>query len=1145
MSVFLLWIGAAMVLAGCGGEGTGPEAIPVPPGIDLEDVLRKNTLGVAYLERHRYGKAQEEFAAVVEMTPEWAVGHVNMGIALMNLRKNPEALESFERALRFDPGNPNAHYSMGIIYRNLARTDEAVAAFESLVEAGIENSDVYYNLGLLHFRSHRNQEARQALKRSIELDPFNASAHFKLATVLLTLGEKEAGERRMDRFREISDGGMGRTSGQQYTEQGSYAEAIPSHGAAGEVSATGSGFAVRFVDITAEAGISFRHGGPGPAGREAGSIAYLGSGAAWADADGDGDPDLYLTNIGGPNAFYRNQGDGTFQEVAGAAGIADPGDGMAAYFGDYDNDLHPDLFVANLGPDRLYRNRGDGTFEEVGTSAGIAGGGSSMGAAFADLDHDGDLDLYVTGYGACRGDPGDIGIANRFYRNNGLGKFREMALETEISGGRKRSIGVVFTDFDNDRDIDMLFWNDGEPPELLTNLREGRFLDLAHDLGLPAGGRLRGGVAADLNKDGFMDLVLTGWGVPARVFVNRAGKGYEPDDRAGRILASTARWAGSTGVQVADFDNDGFLDIFLVGETVSGGGACLLMRGLGAAGFEDVTVAAGPTGVIPAAPRAVALADHDGDGDPDILVTSNGGPAVLLENRGGEANRSLQVVTWGTNSNRDGIGTKVEIQAGSLWQKQEVSGGSGYLSQNDRRITFGLGERTQADLVRFLWPSGVLQAELERPAGTPLEIEELDRKGSSCPTLFAWNGQRYEFVADFLGVGGIGFLVRPWIYSQPDPTEYLKLEPVRIRPTAGEYRLSIVGQFEEAIYIDAVRLVAVDHPEGTEVYPNERFSVGTPPPDNKIHRIRDRYHPVAARDHQGRDVGDRLLQVDRDYVEGFPLQPFAGFAETHDLSFRFRGLPGIANWVLYLHGWVDYEYSSSTLAAHQAGIELLPPVLEISDRNGKPWKTFPGMGFPAGMPRMMTFEIPGPLPGPDPQFRITTNMRIYWDQIFLAPAEPQTPIRITRLGASRAVLRHIGFPREFSPDGGEPLLYDYHRPEIGYPWKVMTGDYTRYGPVTELVGEADDRFVIMGHGEEIALSFDAGLLPDLEPGWKRSFLFFADGFCKDMDPNTAHPDSVEPLPFHAMTDYPYPFDEKYPDGPEHREYRKIYNSRKK
>jgi len=180
----------------------------------------------------------------------------------------------------------------------------------------------------------------------------------------------------------------------------------------------------------------------------------------------------------------------------------------------------------------------------------------------------------------------------------------------------------------------------------------------------------------------------------------------------------------------------------------------------------------------------------------------------------------------------------------------------------------------------------------------------------------------------------------------------------------------------------------------------------------------------------------------------------------------------------------------------------------------------------------------------DPRLRITTNLRVYWDQIFLAQVSGEPPSKITKVPAAYADLHTRGYPREHSPDGKKPLIYDYGIMDRTSPFRNMAGDYTRFGMVTDLLKDVDDRYVIFGRGEEITLKFRAEGLPPLQRGWKRDYLFVSYGWCKDMDPNTAFPDTVEPLPFAGMSSYPYPEGEHYPDDPAHREYLKTYNTRK-
>jgi hypothetical protein len=257
-----------------------------------------------------------------------------------------------------------------------------------------------------------------------------------------------------------------------------------------------------------------------------------------------------------------------------------------------------------------------------------------------------------------------------------------------------------------------------------------------------------------------------------------------------------------------------------------------------------------------------------------------------------------------------------------------------------------------------------------------------------------------------------------------------------------------------------------------------------------------------------------------------------------------------------LAGWTDYPYPESIYAAEQAGVAMLPPVLERQGQDGK-WQKVADAGFPAGLPRMMLLDVTGKLTGPDCRLRLRTNLQIYWDQIFVAvrchtiatsqggvgPGKtPQESVRATCLDVGDAQLAPCGLLKEYSPDGKLPTLYDHDRTDK-VPLLGLSGKLTRYGDVTELLQERDDRFVIFGANDMLTVRFDARKLPPLPKGWQRSFVLRTWGYCKDTSPFTAHSSTIEPLPFHAMSNYPYGPSEQYPREAIHREYLRNYNTR--
>jgi hypothetical protein len=304
--------------------------------------------------------------------------------------------------------------------------------------------------------------------------------------------------------------------------------------------------------------------------------------------------------------------------------------------------------------------------------------------------------------------------------------------------------------------------------------------------------------------------------------------------------------------------------------------------------------------------------------------------------------------------------------------------------------------------------------------------------------------------------------------------------------------------------------------------------------------VKDARAPVRARDDRGTDVTDRVRTKDRRYPDAFELLRFKGYAETHSLTLELGVLEHDEDYVLLLYGWVDYADSSSTLAASQAGIELETPYLEIGDASGHFETGLAQMGFPAGLPKTMLVDLTGLVSPEKNRVRITTSMRLYWDQILIARRVPDDVLRVTELRPHEAELRFTGYPQPENLDGRQPSLYTYDTIAKSDLWETHEGYYTRYGDVRPLVESVDDRYVITHHGDELRLTFDEAALPPLRAGRRRSFMAIADGFGKDMDLNSARPHFVDPLPFHDMTAYPYSDDEMFPSSTMHRRFNTRY-----
>ena len=476
-------------------------------------------------------------------------------------------------------------------------------------------------------------------------------------------------------------------------------------------------------------------------------------------------------------------------------------------------------------------------------------------------------------------------------------------------------------------------------------------------------------------------------------------------------------------------------------------------------------------------------------------------------------------------------------------QRWEVAGASGYLGQSAPSITAGLGAVGEADIVRMLWPTGVLQDEIQLAGGAEHTITEIDRRGSSCPVVFAWNGERFDFISDTIGPAVVGHWVGPGERNLPDPDEYIKIEASQLRPRAGRLLLRFMEPMEELIYLDQVRLLAVDHPADVDVHPNERFAATPPFPEFKIVASRKARLPAGAWVEQVRDVREALRERDRHYVGPSTLSPFKGFATLHTLKLDVGDWSPAQPLRLLLHGYTEYFTATSLYAAHQAGVEPILPYVEALLPEGRWVRVVDDMGFPAGLRRTMVADLSGRLPAGVRRIRIVTNLQIYWDQILLDTTEEEIPLRVASAPLAESTLRFRGYPRQV--DGASPgdVSYSYGEVSLTGPYARHRGSYTRYGEVDDLLKQVDSRFVIFGSGEEVALAFDATALPPLAPGWARDYFFYANGFVKDMDFYEAHALTVAPLPFQGMGVYPYPPGKSYPMGEEYLRYLLDYNDR--
>ena len=1107
-------------------EKAAPEKKIEKPAAGIADAYRFNTLGVAYMNQQRPADAQKYFEQALEADARFAVARLNLGVSLLAQQKLELARTALEAAAQQLPKDAFAWYNLGLAYKDLGEQEKGITAFEHVTQIVPNEADAYYFAGFLNAQIQKYDEAIVLFQRGLAVNAFHASAEFGLARALQRKGDAAGAREHLARFQKITTEHLGAPFGAGYGDQGRYSLAELPPSAVADVPAA---IPVRFVAqpnafVLKSAGAKTTEIGPS-------------TGACFFDYDGDGKPDLFLVSgaASGASRLVHNLGDGRFEDVTLAAGIHLTGSGLGCAAGDFDNDGKTDLAVCLSDGVRLFHNKGDGKFEDVTQAVGIRREKGCVGVTFVDYDHDGDLDLYIT----TAPDAGLPGTPphNVLWRNNGNSTFTDVSAETAL-GFAATGAGVVTTDFNNDRAVDFVIAGGAVGASIYLNPREGKFtplsgIDFSKEKLPPAVGV----VAFDFDKDGWMDLAFTHAGAPGfSLWRNVEGKRLE------RVALPDLGWQRGWGIAALDYDNDGWLDLVAAGES-SGGGELRLLRNLGSKGWADMTKEVHLDAVKLNQPRAIAVADIDGKGAADLVVTQLGGAAVVLRNEGGNKNNWMSIDLKGLNDNKSAIGTKVELYAGTLYQKWEVAGASGYLGQNATPILAGLGPERGAEVVRLLWPMGVPQDEINLAAKKVHGILELDRRGSSCPVLFSWNGREYEFIADMIGPGVVGHWVAPGERDVPDPDEYLKVPARSVKARNGLLSFRFMEPMEETVYLDQVRLLAIDHPAAYEVFPNERFASTPPFPEFRVIASRDAHPPIGAWDDRGDDVLPLLSQRDRKYVTNFEELPFAGFAKLHWIELDLGAWDAQKPLRLIIDGYTDYFTATSMYAADQAGIKVIPPYVEALDAQGKWVRVVEDMGFPAGLERTMVADLTGKLPAGTRRIRIANNLKIYWDAIRVDQTPDIKEMHVAQVPLAKASLNFVGYPRETRLTPASDTVYSYSQRSMTGPYAHATGNYTRYGDVFDLLSGSDDRFVVFGSGEGLKLDFDPKELPSLPAGWVRDYFFYADGFEKDMDFYAAHAFTVEPLPRHSLLPYPYPAGKEYPADAEHLGYELEYNTR--
>lgn len=1130
----------------------------------IEEAIRHQNLGLAYLEESQPSKAVEAFTELIELLPNEAIGYGNLAVAHLRLQQADAAEASVKRGIAVAPMDSQLHFILSEIYQLQGKSELAIEAMKDAVRLAPDELEFRYKL-VRHYLAQRNDpEAQQEMVRHLQelhvRSPVNVVVLLKLTQGLLAQEKLEdaenlcqelmllLGDTDPEKLKYLTQGitaiqqgdlkiairnmrifeNVQRASPRYQQGIGELVTNILGHpietfspGFKARITVKqGAPITVDFVDVTEQLGLSNIEGVP---------LRF--ADVSLSDYDGDGDLDLYTTLTG---MLFQNTGEKfvavqQVQEILEQQALQP----HTAVLVDLDKDGIQEFLLQTREGITSLQVDADGNW---GTSSLVQRQKAVYETGLllpVDFDHDGDLDLFSARTNLT------------MYRNNGVPDAKGNITFTDVSEqtfvttnaddafvARGAPIEAFSADFDDDGDIDIFVTHEEMGCTLYDNLRQGRLRAISGETGIPQDVRYTAAAAGDYDNDGDFDLFLA---TADRLYLYR-NRGDASFVEAPNLEAS-ALDLPVTLLKNVDYDNDGCVDVW-----VSGQDGMFLFRNDGGGAFNEPYPLIGsitPTGgALLQDAKAGTVGDYDNDGDLDLFFINTDGQLRALQNDGGNQNNWIQVrlegITAGNNKvNRDGIGSKLEVKVGDLYQLQYVT---------EQVSHFGLGAFDAADVIRVVWTNGVPQ-NVVTPQAKQRILEKQILKGS-CPFLYVYDGEHYQFITDLLWRAPLG-LVTSMGFVAPDETkDFVRISGTQMQPKSGKYSIQITEELWETAYFDEVKLIAVDHPIGTDIFVNEQY---TPPPFAafKIYGVAEKRFPKSAVDHHGKDVTDALRAFDYSYAVEHAPGVYQGVVEPHAIVLDLGDVSNDTPLTLFLGGWIFPTDTSINVALFQnPAINPSFPSVAVKDKAGE-WKTVIDMiGLPAGKNKTITVDLTGKFLSEDRRVRIETDMQIYWDTAFFTVGTQTVPMEVTTLNPDSADLHYRGFSEMYRPNPHAPHLFDYQKVTKAAQWRDLAGFYTRYGDVAPLLQEVDDMYVILNAGDEITVEFEASRLPTLKAGWVRDFILYSDGWDKDGDINTLTSQTVEPLPFHGMSAYPYPETEHYPDDEVHRQYRLEYNTRR-
>ena len=1103
----------AILLAGCHPGGR----LPDKSSKTYSDFVSAFYVGLAALQVGDDVRAEASLAEAAKLVPGEPAAWVDWGILALRQRNFDTAAQRFDKAASLDGNDDRTHYLQGLLESDRGNSTLAVAQLRQAVKINPKNLRAIYQLASEIERQgdeHSEADFQQLMQQALAVQPDNLAALIELSRISAKRGDDATLQSAVGKIASQSAAWPLEVKQQLTALQAAATGAEP------RAAATRSIFLRNVLMRVPEfrASLSQLKAQPGdeaqpfthfvrletpdfrPAPVDGGltftpqPIGNLPKGGwSWIGAismNGTGAPAVAVAS----GHEVRLSTGAVFPFPGGASGVTPSPEGILPV--DFNYDFKTDVVLAGTGGLRFLRQDNPSSFTDVTKQTKLPPSvlnAPLTGAWAVDIEADGDLDIVA---GARDGLP-------LVLRNNGEGTFMPTHPFSGISGLRQ----FAWADFNGDGNPDAALIDGQGHLHIFLNERSGNFREQPSPIGSSS---VMAIAVGDLKHVGPLSLLAASADGVIRSLSLSSESGSWSVIKLVDIPDSAHRLSGEARLRVADLDNNGAVDLLLT--YVSSTQPPLIWLQADAGRFQLLGKSLQDAHVF-------GLADLKAGGRLDLLELSPDGQPLDAVNAGTKQYHWQTIrprarqTTGDQRVNSFGIGGEIEIRSGLFVQKQSI---------DTPELHFGLGEQPAVDVARIVWPNGSVRAEFALKIDQAIATEQ--RLKGSCPFLFAFDGKQMQFVKDTVPWGSaIGLRINSLGAARVEATEeWYKIGRDQLVPKDGFYDLRITGELWETYYYDSLRLMAVDHPAGTEVFTDERFAV--PAVKLAMTAVGEPQPIVRAVDDNGQDVTALLRALDGKYLDTFGRGQYQGITRDHYVEVDLGDkMPDNGPLWLIAKGWLHPSDSSINIAMSQGHHEAPHPLsLEVPDGHGG-WKVAnANLGFPAGRKKICLVDLSHVfVPGTPRRVRLRTNLEVYWDTIEWATGLPDAPVKITRMSPATADLHYRGYSVINQKDTSSPEIPDYnHLLSTTQIWRDLSGYYTRYGDVRELLAGSDDRYVIMNAGDELSMRFKAPGAP--QTGWVRDYVIAGDGWIKDGDYNSTYSQTVLPYPHHSRKEYNTP-----------------------